>query len=264
VVRVQLETLRHLAALARGGRPEGEPGPWYEIRAAASSDEATILLYDEISWFWGITADDFARAVAGLDVSRINLLLNSPGGDVFDGIAIYNILRTHQAEVHVRVDGLAASIASVIAMAGDRIVMGPGTQMMIHNPHGIAMGEAADMRDYAELLDRTAGEIAGFYRRQAGGTDADWLAAMNGPNGKGTWYTGAEAVAAGLAHEADGSAASDPAPEDLRNVREALLAGWQLSSLRVAASATATARRSTEQRSAELVARHRARMQGGK
>lgn len=244
---VRINDLRHLAALAR---PPANTR-WYRIDAAADADEATVYLYDEISWFWGVTADDFAREVAGLDVDRINLRLNSPGGDVFDGVAIYNVLRTHRAEVYVTVDGLAASIASVIAMAGDTVTMGPGTQMMIHNPHGLAIGEASDMREYADLLDRIAREIAGFYRRRAGGTDDEWLAKMDAT----TWYTGAEAVAAGLADAAEGG---EPSGAELEDSRRAVMDG-----LRIAGLLRRTPRQ-PEDRSAAIRTRHRALRTGGK
>jgi ATP-dependent protease ClpP protease subunit len=222
------------------------------VAAAEDADEATVYLYDEISWFWGITADDFAREVAALDVGRINLRINSPGGDVFDGVAIYNLLRSHRAEVHVIVDGLAASIASVIAMAGDTITMGAGTQMMVHDPHGVAIGGAEDMRSFADLLDKTAGEIAGFYTRKAGGTVAEWQAVMDAE----TWYTGPEAVAAGLADAAEGTA-TDEAVADYRRF-DLRARGFRYS------GRGASPVPSTVDRSAALRARHHARTTGGK
>jgi ATP-dependent protease ClpP protease subunit len=170
-----------------------EQRPWY--RAEAKDDgTAEVYVYDEIS-LWGITADDFVREVAGLNVSTINLHLNSPGGLVFDGIAIHNALRNHKATVNVSVDGLAASIASVIAMAGDTVTMGRGTRMMIHNPHGLAIGEATDMREYADLLDNAADDISGFYAERAGGERSEWLSRM----ATTTWYSAEQAVEAGLA-----------------------------------------------------------------
>ncbi|ONI73086.1 hypothetical protein ALI144C_44865 [Actinosynnema sp. ALI-1.44] len=170
-----------------------EQRPWYRMEAADGA-AATIYLYDEIS-LWGITADDFVREVAGLDVDTIHLHLNSPGGLVWDGIAIHNSLRNHKATVNVSVDGLAASIASVIAMAGDTVTMGRGTRMMIHNPHGLAIGDARDMREYADLLDAAADDISGFYAERAGGDRADWRALMDAE----TWYSAEQAVEAGLA-----------------------------------------------------------------
>lgn len=173
---------------ARGGHD------WYRIENAGKATEADVYIYDEIG-FWGTTASDFARELGELDVKNINLRLNSPGGAVFDGIAIYNTLKTHKADVHVTVDGVAASIASVIAMAGDTVTMGRGTSIMVHNPSGLVLGNAADMREMADLLDKLAVDIGGFYADRAGGEIEDWLAAMDVE----TWYSADEAVAAGLA-----------------------------------------------------------------
>lgn len=179
---------------------------WYTIKAHASG-AADIFVYDEIG-FWGVSAHGFVQDLQALDTQAINLRINSPGGDVFDGIAIYNALRNHPASVSVTVDGLAASIASVIAMAGDTITMGRGAQMMIHDALAMCVGNAADMRQTAALLDKCSDNIAGFYADKAGGDVADWRATMAAE----TWYTADEAVAAGLATSV---AALAPAPEDL-------------------------------------------------
>ena len=194
----------------------GRAGSWYRVTAAADDDEATIYLYDAVSWF-GVTADDFVRELAALQVATIQLRLNSPGGLVWDGVAIHNALREHPAAVHVHVDGVAASIASVIAMAGDTVTMGRGTQMMIHNPRAIVLGEADDMRKEAELLDRVADDIAGFYRERAGGTLAGWRERMAAE----TWYSAAEAVEAGLADQQAGDAPEDVARHDLTGFKYA-------------------------------------------
>lgn len=198
----------HAALLARvtaARRPSSATEqPWYRIEA--KDDQATVHLYDEIG-FWGTTADDFAREVRALDVDNLDLRINSGGGSVFDGIAIHNVLVTHRAAVHVTVDGVAASIASVIAMAGDSITMGRGTSMMIHDPSGIVLGNAADMREMADLLDQLAGDIAGFYSARAGGSVDQWLASM----AETTWYSAQKAVEAGLA---DSVLGGDPPPEN--------------------------------------------------
>lgn len=201
------EQLKQISALARGRLDQhadliartraavgtGEPErPWFRIEDAKRAAEADVWIYDDI--FFG-TADSFARAVATLDVDTINLKLNSPGGYVFDGVAIYNTLAQHKAAVHVQVDGVAASIASVIAMAGDTVTMGRGTRMMVHNPSGGVVGQAKDMREMADLLDELAVDIAGFYAHRAGGAVKGWLATMAAEK----WYSAAEAVAAGLA-----------------------------------------------------------------
>lgn len=168
---------------------------WYSIQNLGGN-AADVWIYAEIG-AWGITAEGFVSELAQLNVADIAVHLNSPGGDVFDGIAIMNALRDHPAKVSVSVDALAASIASVIAQAGDVVTMGNNSMMMIHNASGFAMGEAGDLRKMADLLDQTTANIADIYAQRAGGKPADWLALMADE----TWFSAAEAVAAGLADE---------------------------------------------------------------
>jgi ATP-dependent protease ClpP protease subunit len=189
---------------------------WFRIEAKA--DSADVFVYDEIG-YWGTSAADFAQQLAALDVKTINLRINSPGGEVFDGIAIHNALMNHPAKVNVSVDGLAASIASVICMAGDSITMQQGAQMMIHDASGFAFGNAADMRALADVLDQLSDTIAGFYAERAGGTVTSWRDTMRAE----TWYTADEAVKAGLAdtatHRAPAENSAVPRHSwDLRNV----------------------------------------------
>lgn len=176
----------------------GEPKSWYSIRNVSRS-EAEIMIYDEIG-YWGVTASDFIRDLTEVKASTINLRINSPGGDVFDGVAIYNAVKRHTAQVNVFVDGLAASAASFIAMAGDRVSMSPHSQLMIHEASGLAIGNAEDMRKLAEMLDKTSDSIAAIYAERAGGTTEEWRARMKDE----TWYTDQEAVDAGLADEIAG------------------------------------------------------------
>lgn len=185
-----LRTARPRAQL-RQGRTD-----WYRITNSAGDGPATVHVYDEIG-YWGVTAQDFISELKAISASEISLHINSPGGEIFDGIAIMNALRHHPATVTTYVDSLAASIASVIAMAGDRVVMAPHSQMMIHDGSGLQVGNAAAMREMAELLDRQSDNIAGIYAEKAGGTVAEWRARMTAE----TWYTAAEAVDAGLADE---------------------------------------------------------------
>ena len=168
---------------------------WYEIRNK-SDDEADVYIMDEIG-FWGITASEFVRELNRLDASLINLYLNSPGGEVFDGMAIYNALKNHKATVNVFIEGLAASAASFIAEAGDRIVIEKAAAMMIHDPYGLVIGNATDMRKMGDALDGIADTIAGIYSDRAGDEVADWRGRMLDE----TWYNGEQAVEAGLADE---------------------------------------------------------------
>jgi ATP-dependent protease ClpP protease subunit len=184
--------------LQRPRRPVagGEGGNWYRIDAKADSRTAEVWIYDEIKP-WGTTAKDFAAKLSTIDATDITVHVNTPGGDAFEGMAIYNALKDHPATVTVVVDGLAASAGSFIAQAGDTVRMNRGAQMMIHDAGGLVVGNAADMQDFAEMLNKLSDAIAGIYASRAGGTVADWRTAMRNES----WYTAAEAVEAGLADE---------------------------------------------------------------
>lgn len=180
---------------------------WYQVATAGRS--VRIQIYGFIGdWWEGTDAATLAREISALDVDEIEVHLNSPGGLAFDGIAIYNALRQHAAAVTVVVDGLAASAASIIAMAGDTVVMSLGSQMMIHDASGLCYGNAADMRTTAGWLDKLSQSGAEIYAAKAGGTADDWRAAMLAES----WYTAQEAVDAGLADQVDTAAkvAADP------------------------------------------------------
>ena len=145
----------------RGTRPRSEA--WYRIENK-SDDAVEVLLYDEIGGWWGLTADDFAKDLAAVKAKQITLRINSPGGDVFDGLAIYNSLRLHPADVTCRVEGLAASAASFIAMAGDTIQVCRGSMMMIHDAMGFGIGndyaaEVVCLRMYSEIAASTRIEL---------------------------------------------------------------------------------------------------------
>ncbi|BBC35281.1 hypothetical protein SGFS_065750 [Streptomyces graminofaciens] len=174
------------------------PQPWYRITNAASQDEAEVMLYDEVGGWYGATADQFIADLRGVTAPNLRVRVNSPGGSVFEGIAIANALRSHPANVTIQVDGIAASIASVIAMAGDRIEMAPNTMLMIHDASGVCLGNASDMEEMAELLDLISDNIADAYAARAGGTRDEWRARMRAE----TWYLPEDAVENGLADEA--------------------------------------------------------------
>ncbi|EHL6582875.1 Clp protease ClpP, partial [Escherichia coli] len=170
---------------------------WYTIKAADVRGTAEISIYEEIGGF-GITAKQFTEDLKALgDVSHINLRIHSPGGDVFEGIAIYNLLRNHPADITVYIDGVAASMASVVAMAGDRVVMPENAMMMIHKPWGISGGNAGDMRDYADLLDKVETVLIPAYARKTG-KSAQEIATMLEDE---TWMDGKECLKHGFADE---------------------------------------------------------------
>lgn len=168
---------------------------WYSINAKAN-DTAEISIYDEIG-FWGVSAASFAQDLksCGNNLKQINLHIHSPGGDVFDGIAIYNLLKNHPANVTVYIDGLAASMASVIAMAGNEVIMPENAMMMIHKPWGIQGGDAEDMRKYADLLDKVENTLIPAYANKTGKTPEE-LAEMLSAE---TWLNGKECVEQGFA-----------------------------------------------------------------
>ena len=166
---------------------------WYTIRARDSGAE--VLIYDEIGAY-GVSAKGFLAELGALpDDTAIDLRLNSPGGSVFDAVAIHNALGRHAGSVTVWIDGIAASAASYIAMAGDAIVMPENAFLMIHDPSGLVMGTAADMRDMAGTLDKIAAGMLRGYAARSGKTE-DEIAALMAAE---TWFSAAEALDAGLA-----------------------------------------------------------------
>lgn len=182
-----------IAPAGAGARPNGRS--WYSMRAKAANS-AEIFVYDEIGFF-GIRAADFIRDLKALgdDITDLQVRINSPGGDVFDGLAIHNSLKRHKAKVTVLVDGIAASIASVIAMAGDEVLMPANAMLMIHDPSGIVLGTADDMRGLADALDKIKLGLISAYRDKSGLPDDEIARIMSDE----TWLTADEAVDLGLA-----------------------------------------------------------------
>lgn len=214
------------------GQPVTERRQWYQIRnsAADAQGPAEILIYDEIDSWFGVAAEQLARDISALDRNRdITVRINSPGGNIYDGVAILNSLRGHPGKVTVVVDGIAASAASVIAMGGDEIVMNRNSEMMIHNGSAVAMGGAEDMRKMADRLEQVNANMATIYAEKAGGTPEEWRAIMAAE----TWYSAEEAVAAGLADRVE------KAPADAR----AIAAKFDLSTFAHAGRANAPAPR---------------------
>jgi ATP-dependent Clp endopeptidase proteolytic subunit ClpP len=190
-----------------------------EVPPPSTEDDATVTatlrLYGPIdSWggMWGVSALEVLDALDQMgDVSDIRLHINSPGGEVYEGIAILSALRQHPARVTAVVDGIAASAASFIATGADEVVMSPNSELMIHDAWGITIGPAADHRKSVDDLDRISNNIASIYATKAGGDTAIWRDAMLAE----TWYGADEAVAAGLADRVMGADSSegDDAPE---------------------------------------------------
>jgi ATP-dependent protease ClpP protease subunit len=192
-----------------GLRAQAKSGAaWYQFRNLAS-EEPELFLYDEIGG-WGTLAEDFIAELKAITAPKLRVRVSSPGGSVFEGVALANALRSHPADVTIQVDGIAASIASVIAMAGDRVVMQPQAMLMVHDASGLCMGNAHDMADMAALLDKISDNIADAYSEKAGGTRDEWRQVMKAE----TWYTAEEAVEAGLADEMLSGRKQHAAPEE--------------------------------------------------
>ncbi|WP_439652898.1 ClpP-like prohead protease/major capsid protein fusion protein [Providencia manganoxydans] len=168
---------------------------WFQMKAT-SETSADIYIYDEIGG-WGISARRFTEDLISLgNINHINLHIHSPGGEVFEGIAIYNQLKNHNATITVYIDGLAASMASVIAMVGTEIIMPTNAMMMIHKPWGVSWGDANDMRDYADLLDKVESVLIPAYMEKTGKTKEEIEAML----GEETWLTAEECVEHGFAN----------------------------------------------------------------
>lgn len=172
-------------------------GAGFAIKAKANKS-AEILIYEDVGagWFGGVSAKQFADDLKALGaVERIDVRINSYGGDVFDGYAIYQRLVQHEARITTHIDGVAASIASIIAMAGDEINIAEGGWIMIHDAWGMAVGNAADMRDLADRLDAVSGQLAKVYVDRTGAqmdTVRAWM-------GEEKWFDSAAAIESGFA-----------------------------------------------------------------
>jgi ATP-dependent Clp protease, protease subunit len=168
--------------------------PGYEVKSKADAP-TEVYIYDEIGFF-GVDAETFVKdfkQISGDVIVRIN----SPGGSVFDGMAIYNAIRDHKAATTTIIDGLAASAASYIALAGDKVVMAEGAFLMIHDPYSLVIGTSDDMRKEANLLDKVRDQIGSLYARKSGKDLAEITQMMADE----TWMTGKEAVDLGFADE---------------------------------------------------------------
>lgn len=197
-----LRDLQNLLKQYENLRPRVEgnrSNDWYRVRNSAS--KAEVWIYDDIGRF-GVEAKHFVNELQGMSTNSIEIHLNSRGGEVYDGLAIYSALKQHPAHVTIRVDSLAASIATVIAMAGDRIVMSKNSELMIHNAHATHVeGDADVMVEAADFLNRCSDNIASIYAERAGGTNDEWRTRMKAT----TWYRAEDAVKAGLADEVYGT-----------------------------------------------------------
>ena len=216
-------------ALARtpDARPYADvPGLGFKPRAATDAP-AELMIYGRIGgggWFDdGISAADVAGALREAGPGPLNVRINSGGGDVFDGVAIHSLLARHPGTVTAYVDGLAASAASFVMLAGDRIVSARNAFVMIHDAMTFTYGNGDTHRASADLLDKVSDNIADMYAERAGEDAAHWRGVMTVNGEDGTWYTGQEAYDAGLVDELT----QVPDDEDADAQMSALLAGWR-------------------------------------
>lgn len=194
--------LARTAAIERAQQVQaGGKKDWYRIANKAGAGAAELYIYDEIG-FWGVTGSDLVKDLKDVD-GDLTVHISSPGGEVFDGLAIYQALKAHKGTVTVVIDSLAASIASVIAQAGDKLIMAPKAQYMIHDAFTVGVGNAADLRETADVLDRVSDTIASVYADKTGLSTEHWRAQM----AKDTWFNADEALAAGLIDEVQGKEA---------------------------------------------------------
>jgi ATP-dependent Clp protease protease subunit len=182
-----LNLLKANAAKGRGAQAEGNIVYLYDYIAGSEA---------EAQWFGGISAEGFTRQLGQMS-GDVEIRIDSPGGDVFGGRAIAQAIRDYPGQVTCRIDGLAASAASYIAIAGDKVTAAPGAFLMIHRSWTLAMGNCGDLTATAGVLEKIDGTIAASYAAKAGESDTDWLALMDAE----TWLTGAEAQALGLVDE---------------------------------------------------------------
>ena len=165
---------------------------WYNIQNKAGKP-ADVYIFDEIGTY-GITAQEFITDIKDLKDTPINLRINSLGGDVFDGMAMYNVIKRREAKTTVYIEGIAASIATIISLGADEVVMAENSLFMIHNAWGGTMGEAKDMRKTAETLEKITGELTDIYRKKTG-LSYDALAEMMDEE---TWLNANEAFEMGF------------------------------------------------------------------
>lgn len=212
---------------------------WYSIEAKADENAAEINIFDAIGNTWdgeGVTAKKFIADLKPLNGKALTVFINSPGGSVMDGLAIYNALKAHQGGVTVKVLGWAASAASFIAMAGDKIVMPENTFMMVHNPLSWAYGNASDFREVADTLDKIGGSIVNIYVARTGKSEDDVKALLDAE----TWMTAKEAVDKGFADEVVAEIAAVNAAFDVSKLPENVRAAFEKGQQQIENKATPT------------------------
>lgn len=166
---------------------------WYKI-INKTADTASVSIHNEIGLF-GVSAAQFIGDLRAQSAKTIDLSIHSPGGNLLDGFAMYNALLSHPAKVYGRVEGIAASAASLVLMAADMISMPEDSFIMIHNPHGGAYGQSSDLREMADIMDKMQSSIANIYAKRTGLDSAEIIDMLNAE----TWMSAADAQQKGFA-----------------------------------------------------------------
>jgi len=184
---------KNAEAVARFWGKSLEKPDWYRIEAKETDETAEIIIYDVIGWPYN-DAFDLVRALGNIKAKNISVRINSPGGDVFDGVAIFNALKDHEAHVTTKIEGLAASMASIVALAGDEVQAHKNAMYMIHDPWVLAAGNQYDLREIADILQKIGGNMLDIYYDKSNIGKRELKAMMK----EETWFTAAEAKDRGL------------------------------------------------------------------
>jgi ATP-dependent Clp endopeptidase proteolytic subunit ClpP len=191
-MRLTYRNAKNAEAVSRFWGKSLDKPDWYSVKGL-TDDEAEIMIYDVIGWPYN-DANELVRAISGIKAKTITVRINSPGGDVFDGTAIFNALANHSSRVVTRVEGLAASMGSVLAMAGKEVQAYSNTMLMIHDPWVLAMGNHYDLREIADLLEKIGGNLLDIYvgKTKSGKKEMKQMMADE------TWMTAKEAEEKGF------------------------------------------------------------------
>ncbi len=198
--------LQHLPAILAVQNQARERG-WFSIQNLAEG-EAEVFIYGVIgaSFFEeGVEAGDFVQQFRDIQANKIIVRINSPGGNVDDAVAIHNAIRQRSAITETHIDGHALSASGWVGLAANKVIMRPHSRMMIHEPHGVVIGDPAEFRKRAEVFDGVGNDIADILAEKAGGNRDEWRERMR----EETWYGDQEAVDAGLADVVDGAASGE-------------------------------------------------------
>lgn len=192
-MKLSYRSERNAAAAARYWGKSLDKPDWYRIEAKDNDDNAEIIIYDVIGWPYN-DAFDLVRALGNIKAKNITVRINSPGGDVFDGVAIFNALKDHDARVTTKIEGLAASMASIVALAGDEVQAHKNAMYMIHDPWVLAAGNQYDLREIADILQKIGGNMLDIYYDKSNIGKRELKAMMK----EETWFTAQEAKDRGL------------------------------------------------------------------